>query len=114
VLSRRREQFGIIARSRDADEAGLERCRLEPPSTGAESRPQISPHPSDVPPPSATSSVVVETESKDEVRLQPYYGVFAVPVVINRAVSLPFVLDSGAAEVQLPAEVVLTLMRSGT
>jgi hypothetical protein len=89
VLSRRREQFGIIARSRDADEAGLERCRLEPPSTGAESRPQISPHPSDVPPPSATSSVVVETESKDEVRLQPYNGVFAVPVVINRALRSP-------------------------
>jgi clan AA aspartic protease (TIGR02281 family) len=109
-----REQFGINARSRDADEAALERCRLEPPSTGAESRSQISAHPPYVAPPSATSSVVVETESKDEVRLQPYNGVFAVPVVINGAVSIPFVLDSGAADVQLPADVVLTLVRSGT
>jgi len=50
----------------------------------------------------------------DEVQLEPYNGVFAVPVVINRAVSMPFILDSGSSEVQLPAEVVLTLMRSGT
>jgi hypothetical protein len=109
-----REQFGIIAPSRDADEAALERCRLEPLSAGAESRPQIFPHPPYVPPPSATSSVVVETESKDEVRLQPYNGVFAVPVFINGAVSIPFVLDSGATEVQIPAEVVFTLIRTGT
>jgi hypothetical protein len=50
----------------------------------------------------------------EEVQLQPYNGVFAVPVVINRAVSIPFILDSGSSEVQLPAEVVLTLIRSGT
>jgi predicted aspartyl protease len=41
-------------------------------------------------------------------------GVFAVPVVINQAITIPFVLDSGAADVQLPAEVVLTLIRTGT
>jgi clan AA aspartic protease (TIGR02281 family) len=50
----------------------------------------------------------------DEVRLEPYNGVFAVPVVINRAVSMPFILDSGSSEVQLPAEVVFTLLRTGT
>jgi predicted aspartyl protease len=59
-------------------------------------------------PQSATGSL------NDEVRLEPYNGVFAVPVVINRAVSIPFILDSGSSEVQLPAEVVLTLIRSGT
>jgi clan AA aspartic protease (TIGR02281 family) len=51
---------------------------------------------------------------QDEVHLQPYNGVFAVPVVINGAISIPFVLDSGSADVQLPAEVVFTLMRTGT
>jgi predicted aspartyl protease len=35
-------------------------------------------------------------------------------VVINRAVSIPFILDSGSSEVQLPAEVVLTLIRTRT
>jgi aspartyl protease family protein len=50
----------------------------------------------------------------DEVQLEPYNGVFAVRVVINRTVSMPFILDSGSSEVQLPAEVVLTLIRTGT
>jgi len=35
-------------------------------------------------------------------------------MVINQAITIPFVLDSGAAEVQLPAEVVFTLIRTGT
>jgi hypothetical protein len=35
-------------------------------------------------------------------------------MIINGAVIIPFVLDSGSADVQLPAEVVLTLIRTGT
>jgi hypothetical protein len=38
---------------------------------------------------------------QDEVHLELHKGVFAVPVVINGAISIPFVLDSGAADVQL-------------
>jgi clan AA aspartic protease (TIGR02281 family) len=67
-----------------------------------------------VPRPSVVSPAVVETEPKEELSLQPYNGVFAVPVVINQAIKIPFVLDTGAAVVQLPAEVVFTLIRSGT
>jgi hypothetical protein len=37
-----------------------------------------------------------------------------VDVRLNDKVTVPFVLDSGAAEVALPGDVVLTLMRSGT
>jgi predicted aspartyl protease len=50
----------------------------------------------------------------EEVQLEPYNGVFAVPVVINRVLRISFILDSGSSEVQLPAEVVLTLIRTGT
>src|SRR5271166_2800447 len=65
--------------------------------------------------PSGASGVPIATEMpQDEVHLQLYNGIFAVPVVINGAISIPFVLDSGAADVQLPAAVVLTLVRSGT
>jgi len=65
--------------------------------------------------PSGASGVPIATEMpQDEVHLQLYNGIFAVPVVINGAISIPFVLDSGAADVQLPADVVLTLVRSGT
>ncbi len=35
-------------------------------------------------------------------------------MVINGAIIIPFVLDLGSADVQLPAEVVLTLIRTGT
>lgn len=34
--------------------------------------------------------------------------------MINNAITLDFVLDSGAADVSIPADVVLTLMRTGT
>jgi hypothetical protein len=41
-------------------------------------------------------------------------GTFAVPVVINGAIALDFIVDSGAADVSIPADVVITLMRTGT
>ncbi len=73
------------------------------------------PHPPYAPTAPVASGAPVATEtSKDEVRLELHGGVYAVPVVINRAISIPFVLDSGAADVQLPAEVVFTLIRTGT
>jgi hypothetical protein len=41
-------------------------------------------------------------------------GTFVVPVIINNAITLSFVVDSGAADVSIPADVVSTLMRTGT
>ena len=41
-------------------------------------------------------------------------GVFMVPVRINDAVTIPFVLDSGAGEVSVPEDVFKTLLRTGT
>lgn len=40
-------------------------------------------------------------------------GVYVVPVLINNAVTLNLVLDSGASDVRIPADVVKTLMRTG-
>ena len=37
-----------------------------------------------------------------------------VPVTINDTLTLNFVVDSGASDVSLPADVVLTLARAGT
>jgi len=39
---------------------------------------------------------------------------YEAPVKINDAITLNFILDSGADEVQIPADVVLTLIRAGT
>jgi predicted aspartyl protease len=41
-------------------------------------------------------------------------GTYVVPVLINKAITLSFVIDSGASDVSIPADVVLTLVRSGT
>ena len=41
-------------------------------------------------------------------------GVYVVPVLINGAVTLKFVIDSGAGDVSIPADVVLTMIRAGT
>jgi hypothetical protein len=49
-----------------------------------------------------------------DVQLVQSGGVYMVPVRINDAVVIPFVLDSGAAEVVIPADVFSVLLRSGT
>jgi hypothetical protein len=41
-------------------------------------------------------------------------GTLVVPVLINDAITLTFIIDSGAADVSIPADVFLTLMRAGT
>jgi clan AA aspartic protease (TIGR02281 family) len=59
-----------------------------------------------------TSSV--PTVQRSLVPLQIEGGTFTVPVSINNSLTLNFVLDSGATDVSIPADVVLTLMRTGT
>jgi clan AA aspartic protease (TIGR02281 family) len=41
-------------------------------------------------------------------------GTFMVPVMINGQITLKFVVDSGATDVTIPADVVMTLVRTGT
>jgi predicted aspartyl protease len=48
------------------------------------------------------------------VRMKKDGGVFKVPVRVNNAVSIDFIIDSGASDVTIPADVVSTLLRSET
>jgi clan AA aspartic protease (TIGR02281 family) len=41
-------------------------------------------------------------------------GTYAIPVSINGAITLDFVLDSGASDVGIPSDVFRTLVRTGT
>jgi predicted aspartyl protease len=41
-------------------------------------------------------------------------GTYTVPVRINGVIELQFTVDSGASDVTIPADVVLTLIRTGT
>jgi tetratricopeptide (TPR) repeat protein len=48
------------------------------------------------------------------VPMVPEGGTFVVPVRINDQITLKFVIDSGASDVSVPADVVMTLLRTGT
>ena len=48
------------------------------------------------------------------IPMQMQGGIYVVPVLINDAITLDFIVDSGAADVSIPADVVMTLMRTGT
>jgi uncharacterized protein len=63
---------------------------------------------------SPTSTLPSETGSSILVSLQKEGRGYVVPVLINNAITLNFVIDSGADDVSIPADVVLTLVRTGT
>jgi Tfp pilus assembly protein PilF len=54
------------------------------------------------------------SSGRTEVSLVGSSGTFRVPVLINGVLQLRFTVDSGAADVSIPADVVATLMRTGT
>lgn len=57
---------------------------------------------------------VAAAASAMEIPLEKNGGVFEVPVRINGVITLNFIIDSGAATVQIPADVASTLLRTGT
>ena len=61
-----------------------------------------------------TPMVPGSTLLSTSVPMQAEGGIFVVPVLINGAITLDFVVDSGAADVSIPADVVSTLMRTKT
>ena len=62
-------------------------------------------------PPSESPSVIA---GPTVVPMVPEGGTFVVPVRINDQITLKFVIDSGASDVSVPADVVMTLLRTGT
>jgi hypothetical protein len=45
------------------------------------------------------------------IQLTQSHGVYMVPVRINGAITIPFVIDSGAANILVPEDVFKTLIR---
>ncbi len=62
------------------------------------------------------ASVAPTTASRSsfDAPLQKQGGTFVILILINNSITLPAVLDSGATDVAIPADVLLTLMRTGT
>jgi predicted aspartyl protease len=80
----------------------------EPEISPTENTDQTSTKPVSLPAKQGVSS------SARSVPLTNIGGIYAVPVVINNAITLNFLVDSGAADVSIPADVVMTLIRTGT
>jgi clan AA aspartic protease (TIGR02281 family) len=57
---------------------------------------------------------LLPTVASERISLKPSGGVYTVPVQINGALTIDFLLDTGASDVIIPADVALTLMRMGT
>jgi uncharacterized protein/predicted aspartyl protease len=50
----------------------------------------------------------------EDITLKKIGGVYVVAVRINQAITLDFIVDSGASDVLIPADVAMTLARAGT
>jgi len=59
-------------------------------------------------------SVSADQTVSGAIALQNDGGTFVVPVTINNSLTLKFTVDSGSADVSIPADVVMTLMRIGS
>ena len=86
-----------------------------PPPVRANLDPQKTTAPSSPIPPSVPTTRPDRTRpSLTSVPMERKGGTFAVPVLINNKIELNFVVDSGASNVSIPADVVRTMMRTGT
>ena len=79
---------------------------------GAAEAPEVAPPYS--PPPRQGASPPEAVASEELVKMEQEGGVYVVPLRINGAITLNAVVDSGASEVSIPADVVLTLIRAKT
>jgi aspartyl protease family protein len=61
-----------------------------------------------------SASELTQRGTSISIPLRKEGGTYVVPVLINNAITLGFVVDSGAADVTIPSDVVSTLLRTGT
>jgi predicted aspartyl protease len=64
--------------------------------------------------PPQSSPPLHASDNAEGIPLSGQGGTFAIPVLINGQITLNFTIDSGAADVSIPADLVGTLMRTGT
>jgi hypothetical protein len=99
AVEEERERYGIVALSRDLDEEALRQCGL--------------PHSSGEGPPFQPTQLSPPAQRPQEVTIERHGDTYRVPVRINDTITLPFLLDTGASDLVIPADVALTLIRAG-
>ena len=102
-MAKARSDLELVLRTEPNDQEVIEALRdLGETLTVTPSSP--TPPSVEKPTPSASISVPMRMEG----------GTYVVPVLINGAITLDFVVDSGAADVVIPADVASTLLRTKT
>ena len=64
--------------------------------------------------PGLTTAARADDQPGQIVAVEPRYGAFVVPVVLNDVITAKFIVDSGAADVSITEDLVSALMKSGT
>jgi hypothetical protein len=64
-------------------------------------------------PPFRSTQSVPASGGPQEVKIERRGDTYRVPVRINDTITLPFLLDTGATDLVIPADVALTLIRAG-
>jgi clan AA aspartic protease (TIGR02281 family) len=54
------------------------------------------------------------SQAREIVPVEAHDGAYVVPVLINGVLTMKFIIDSGSADVSIPAEVAFALKRLGT
>jgi len=103
-----RERYGIAAPSHGLDVEALRQCGL-PYGSGGGPFVQTTPYTTATVPPFERGQLGSTT---DEVSIEKRGGTYRVPVRINDTITLPFLLDTGASDLVIPTDVVLTLIRA--
>ena len=78
-----------------------------------------APQKAKIPTPTPSPKTITRTptptpSSAQSIRMQKQGDVYVVPVTVNNAITLSFVVDSGASYVSIPSDIVQKLMRTGT
>jgi clan AA aspartic protease (TIGR02281 family) len=101
-IAEERERDGIPAQAGESQDEVVRRC-LESQTEGGSLRPSVATPVRTLSPSSAVEEVQIERRG----------NTYSVPVRINDVIALPFVLDTGATDLVIPADVALTLVRAG-
>ena len=100
-----RESYGVIMPGGSIDEMSFS-CHAPVQQTSIQTV--------DGPTPYRSDNVIPDQITSGTISLENDNGTFVVPVTINNSLTLKFTVDSGATDVSIPEDVVMTLMRIGS
>jgi WD40 repeat protein len=114
ILLNRRPSLNEAASAARKDAIGAYFPGAPTPGPIGVQRPRLPPTTSSGPSVEHAASSVRGQQNTSAIPLQKEGATLVIPVTINNALKLNFVIDSGASDVIIPADVVLVMMRTGT